>query len=206
MIKLAVIDNRVESSNNQIHRLDNDGPIQTVDSFDYQQDILDSNDAKEKRVIVFNIQLNGNEGVELIKQIKNKQATVCILLSTDDNEAINQEQVLAGADLIIHKDNLNNSLIKEINQVLSDGKPINPKVTNRIIKFISHPQIKHWEDTILLTNREIEIMNLLIKGFQYKEIAKKLSISLQTVKNHLKKIYIKFHVNNRTEAILKYTR
>jgi DNA-binding CsgD family transcriptional regulator len=56
----------------------------------------------------------------------------------------------------------------------------------------------------LLTRREIDIMNHLSKGLLYKEIAKDLGISMQTVKNHLKKIYSKFRVSNRSEAIIKY--
>ncbi len=56
----------------------------------------------------------------------------------------------------------------------------------------------------LLTKREIDIMNHLSKGLLYKEIAKDMGISIQTVKNHLKNIYPKLHVNNRSEAIVKY--
>lgn len=51
-----------------------------------------------------------------------------------------------------------------------------------------------------LTRREQEVLALLAKGFLYKEIAQRLSISLDTVKKHCKNIYQKLHVRNRTEA------
>jgi DNA-binding CsgD family transcriptional regulator len=57
---------------------------------------------------------------------------------------------------------------------------------------------------IALTNREIDIMNKLSQGLYYKEIAEDLGISVQTVKNHLKNIYSKFRVVNRSEAIIRY--
>ncbi len=57
-----------------------------------------------------------------------------------------------------------------------------------------------------LTNKENEILNLLSKGFLYKEIAAKLSISVGTVTQHIHNIYEKLHVSNKTEAINKWNR
>ena len=55
----------------------------------------------------------------------------------------------------------------------------------------------------VLTPREKEILELLSKGFLYKEIAEKLSITTGTVKQHIHKVYEKLHVQNKTEAINK---
>lgn len=55
-----------------------------------------------------------------------------------------------------------------------------------------------------LSRREEEILNLLAKGYRYKEIADALSISFETVRSHLKNIYDKLHVHSRTEAVVKY--
>jgi NarL family two-component system response regulator LiaR len=63
-------------------------------------------------------------------------------------------------------------------------------------------ETQHTENQ--LTPRETEIMNLLSKGLLDKEMADRLGISLQTVKNHLKNIYHKQNVKNRLEAILWY--
>ena len=60
------------------------------------------------------------------------------------------------------------------------------------------------EENQLLTPREIEIMTLLSKGLLNKEMADSLSLSLNTIKIHLKNIYQKLEVNNRLEAIIKY--
>jgi DNA-binding CsgD family transcriptional regulator len=59
-------------------------------------------------------------------------------------------------------------------------------------------------EKLLLTVREAEVMGLLSRGMMSKQIADRLGINLQTVKNHLKKIYRKLNVGNRSEAIVKY--
>ncbi len=55
----------------------------------------------------------------------------------------------------------------------------------------------------LLTNKENEVLELLSKGYLYKEIADRLHITLNTVKQHIHKVYEKLHVSNRTEAVNK---
>ena len=206
MIRIAVIDNKLDNQSNQIHKIDSDGPFQSVSSYNFTDEILDCNHVMENKIIVFNIKVNGNQGKELIRQIRSKKAKVCLLITSDDDDPNDQARTLAGAEWIVYNDRVNNSLIKEINHILDNGEPIDPKITNRVIRFIKQPQIKHWESTILLTNREVEIMNLISNGYMYKEIATKLGISIQTVKNHIKKIYSKLHVTNRSQAILKFNK
>ena len=55
-----------------------------------------------------------------------------------------------------------------------------------------------------LTQREQEILTLLARGYQYREIAESLGVKLETVRSHIKHIYDKLHVRSRTEATLKY--
>ena len=57
-----------------------------------------------------------------------------------------------------------------------------------------------------LTPREKEVLDLLAKGFLYKEIADQLGISFDTVHSHVRKIYEKLHVRSRTEAVTKFHR
>ncbi|GEM_PF-1220826 len=204
MIKQDVIDSLEEECSNQINVLDNEAPTQTTDSFEFQDEPFYINNFQENRVLVFNVQLNGSQGKELVKKIRKKQVQIYVLLSTEINEENEQERVLACANWVIHKENYTQSVVKEIKLAENEGKPLEQFVSNRMIKFISNPNIKYWENTKQLTNREIEIIDLLSKGLLYKEIAKRKGISIQTVKSHLKHIYPKLRVKNRSEAILKY--
>lgn len=61
-------------------------------------------------------------------------------------------------------------------------------------------------DAELLTKREKEILDLLTKGYRYKEIADSLTISFDTVRSHIRNIYEKLHVRSRTEAVVRFLR
>ncbi|NVO11515.1 MAG: response regulator transcription factor [Bacteroidales bacterium] len=205
MSKLVIIDNTVEECSNRIHRFSNDVLIQTSNSIENKEEQFNINSLQEKSILVFNVQLNGSKGKELVKQIREKQVQIYVLLSAEsDEEANEQEQVLACANWLIHKENYTKSVVDEIKLADNAGKTLEQFVSNRMIKLFKNPRLKSWENTEPLTNCEVEIMELLSKGLLYKEIAKKKSISIQTVKSHLKHIYPKLRVNNRSEAILKY--
>jgi len=204
MIKQDIINSLEEECSNDINVLNNETPIQTIDSFGFQYEQFNINNFQENRVLVFNVQLNGNQGKELVKRIRKKQVQIYVLLSTEINEENEQERVLACANWVIHKENYTKSIINEIKLADNEIKSLEPFVSKRIIKLFKNFHLKCWENPKQLTNREIEIMNLLSKGLLYKEIAKQKGISIQTVKSHLKHIYPKLCVKNRSEAILKY--
>lgn len=209
MIRLAVIDKLIKQTGYCIHKIEESGPVKTVETSQYEQETIDGKDQDEQMVVVFNINLMGEEGKALLKQIESKQAKVCLYLSTEpnpDEKPTSSDGVLASADWILLNDTVKNTLVDEIDNVLNKGNRINPKIANRIIKFITQPQFKHWDSTTKLTNREIEIMNLVVNGGLDKEIAQQLGISKQTVKSHLKHIYAKLRVCNRVEAMLVYTK
>jgi DNA-binding NarL/FixJ family response regulator len=209
MIRLAVVDKVVNEQGYSIHRVKDQGLIKNVESTTYEKNIIDQKDEDDQMVVVFNINLKGEEGKALIEQIDKQQAKVCLYLSTEETT---QEQpkdldgILASADWILLSDSQKNTLVDEIDHVLNKGKRINPKVASRIIQFITQPKFRYWDSAKELTNCEAEIMNLLIDGLADKEIASKLGISLQTVKSHLKHIYAKLGVCNRVEAMLVYTK
>ena len=78
---------------------------------------------------------------------------------------------------------------------------MNPYIARKVISLLhSQPQ----EQTFGLTERELEVIILLSKGLLYKEISEQLFISANTVKNHVKSIYKKLHVQNKVEAVNKY--
>lgn len=76
----------------------------------------------------------------------------------------------------------------------------------RKLVTVFREQEKKFDNVESLSQRENEILQLLSKGLLYKEIAEQLSISVNTVRQHIHKIYEKLHVQNRTEAINKTMR
>jgi len=77
------------------------------------------------------------------------------------------------------------------------------QVARKVINHFQKIQ-KPSSDVEKLTLREQEVLNLLAKGYLYKEIADHLGITINTLRNHLRTIYDKLHVHSRTEATVKY--
>lgn len=82
---------------------------------------------------------------------------------------------------------------------------MSPYIANKVIRSFQKSGKQVTQEGIeALSAREKEVLHFLAKGMLYKEIGAMLDISVETVKKHLAKIYGKLHVQNRTEAVLKY--
>ena len=139
--------------------------------------------------------MNGIEGTTRIKKLKPK-VKVLVITVHDDSEHV-FDALCAGAIGYITKDLTQNTLIFAIRQVLDGGAPMSPKIANLIIKsFHRNPQTP-------LTDRETDVLKHLAKGKTYDYVARDLSISKDTVKTHIKHIYEKLQVSNKSEALLK---
>jgi len=154
-------------------------------------------------IVICDISLPGMKGTELIIRLKQQlpqtQFMVCSI--HDDNDTI-FEALKCGASGYILKDPVTASeIVKAIRDLYHGGSPMSP--------FIARQVINSFQKTVLpgehaiLSPREKEVLELLSKGFLYKEIAEKLGISHETVKKHLKNIYQKLHVQNKIEALNK---
>ena len=93
-------------------------------------------------------------------------------------------------------------ILESIRELKNGGSPMSGDIARRVVNTI-HQRKKRAEPVEALTERENEILELLAKGFLYKEIATKLFISKETVKSHIHNIYDKLHVQTRTEALNK---
>jgi len=204
MIKFAVIENRVDKSDNHLHRIESLGPLHEVTSTPLCEESIDNISENEKMVVVFNILLDDAEGKALLHLVRNQQAKVCLYLSEDVENPFSPDCAMVAANWILYDSNQQNSLTEDFNKVFEQELAIAPTVTNKLIKFITQPQFRNWKHASSLTARELEIMNLIAEGNLNKEIADTLGVSLQTVKNHIKNIYPKLGVRNRSEAILKF--
>ena len=201
MVRFAVIENSAENyQQSSVVGIEN--AAQVNEGYGFVDEILDSRVKPEKQVVLFNITLDYKHKKELIKQIKDSYGRVCLFLTEDESDFSNTG-VLLNTDNSI-KDKRFSSNMKEVDVCTNYGEPFNPNDINIIIRFKPKRKLRKTDCESRLTHREEEIMNLLSQGLLYKEIAKTMHISFQTVKSHLKHIYTKLQVSNRTEAILKH--
>jgi DNA-binding NarL/FixJ family response regulator len=159
-------------------------------------------------VVLMDINLPGITGIECTRKLKEKLPSVQILMLTmyDDADQIFQS-LTAGASGYLLKRTPPTKLLDDIQAVKNGASPMSPKVARKVVEYFQSRMptpAAGGSGCENLSKREEEILDLLAKGYRYKEIADALGISFDTVRSHLRNIYEKLHVSSRTEAVVKY--
>ncbi len=155
-------------------------------------------------VILMDIDMPGTNGINALKKIRaTNQRVHVIMLTVFEDETNIFDAICAGANGYILKKNFD-QIPAAIMDVMAGGAPMTSSIAKKVLSFVPKQQINHQSTTELLTQRETQILEYIVKGFSYKMIAAELDISVETIRSHIKKIYKKLHVNSATEAIYKY--
>ncbi len=166
-------------------------------------------------LVLMDINLPGQRGIDCIQVLKAQMpgVRVVMLTSYDDNDSLFQS-LTAGADGYLLKRVVTSRLLEALRDIVAGGAPISPQIARRMVEYFhtSHPSnvpkssLYNAPDCSVskLTAREREVLELLATGVTPKEVAVKLDISWQTVRNYIRFIYDKLHVHTRTDAVLKY--
>lgn len=153
---------------------------------------------------VVDIQLPGLSGIQLLKKIKPLCPNTQFLMVTVFEDADRVfEALAAGASGYVLKRDIDAKLLEALDDVVAGGSPMSSGIARKVVQHFQLPVAEPNED-YHLTQREKETLDLLAKGYLYKEIAHELGVRLETVSFHLGNIYRKLHVRTRTEAVLKY--
>ena len=152
-------------------------------------------------VVIMDINMPGMSGIECIRKIKaNCPGTQFMIFTIYENDEKIFDAIAAGASGYLLKKTPPDKMIEAIKELHNGGSPMSSMVARKVINHFNESKKKASD---CLTNKENEILVLLSKGFLYKEIAAKLTITVGTVTQHIHKIYEKLHVTNKTEAINK---
>ena len=155
-------------------------------------------------VVIMDINMPGTSGIECIRKIKDDcPATQFMIFTIYENDEKIFAALAAGANGYMLKKTPPEKMIGAIKDLYNGGSPMSNMIARKVINHFK----QNTNATLSsLTNKENEILVLLSKGFLYKEIASKLSITVGTVTQHIHNIYDKLHVSNKTEAINKMHR
>jgi DNA-binding NarL/FixJ family response regulator len=155
-------------------------------------------------VVLMDINLPGLNGVECVRRLKPLLPSAQIIMLTVYNQTEHIfEALAAGATGYLLKNAKPEELLIAIRDVHEGNSPINSSIARKIVQSFqktARPGI----ETTALSPRELEVLDLLAKGYLYKEIAEKIGISFATVRTHVRHIYEKLHVRSRTEAVAKH--
>jgi len=145
-------------------------------------------------VVVMDLRMPGLGGVEATTQIRREFPTArIIILTTYEGDEDIHRALEAGAQGYLLKHAVSKELLDSIREVYSGRRHITPTMAARLAEHTPH---------VGLTSREVEILNLTATGLRNKEIGAKLDITEGTVKIHIKNIFGKLEVIDRTQAVV----
>lgn len=199
--KLVVYEDNARLRESLILLLGNDAAYEITGAFSNCNNVLQDMHAAAPDLVIMDIDMPGINGIQGVKIIKEHFPDIKIVMHTvfeDDNRIF--DSICAGADGYLLKNTAPPRLLDSLQEVMHGAVPMSPFVAQRVFQ---HFRQKEVAPDYKLTQREKEILELLVRGNSYKMIAGELGISVDTVKKHLQNTYHKLHVSCGTEAVAK---
>lgn len=161
---------------------------------------------KKPDVVLMDINLPGMSGVEAVKRLKPQlPATQFVMLTVYEDANHIYEALAAGATGYLLKETSRKDLLAAVQDVQSGGSPITSNIARKVVQFFRPDAARATGDgDVALSPREREVLELVTKGYIYKEIADKLNISVPTVNTYIRRTYEKLHVCTRSQAVAKF--
>ena len=167
-------------------------------------DINTLNNCKERPdIILLDIHLKEKNGLDMLSEINQNFPKTHVVIMTGDKDS---NHILTaykyGASGFIYKPFYLREISEVINQIVDFGCYMPPLIARTLIKLISDKNMNiSLQEKYNLTARELEIIDLMNKGFSYKEMAAKLEVTVHAVNYHTKNIYFKMDVNSQSKLM-----
>ena len=160
-------------------------------------------------VIIMDIIMPHLTGIEATRQIRKLcPSTAVLILTAYDDDRYVVGLLEAGAAGYLLKSSRSQVLVDAVRTVYAGESVLHPDIIAKVLKYgvRTMGERRYGQKEDQLSDRELEVLKLAAQGNSNKEIAKKLSLSVRTVKAHLSSIFNKLSVASRTEAIVKGVR
>lgn len=159
---------------------------------------------RKPHVALMDINLPGISGVEAVKRLKPKLPNTQFLMLTvyEDTDHI-YDALAAGATGYLLKQTPRDEPLATLQDAHRGGSPMTSNIARRVVQsFRQTPAPAAAGET--LSTREQEVLDMLVRGYLFKEVADRLNISVHTVNTYVRRIYEKLHVRSRAQAVAKY--
>jgi DNA-binding NarL/FixJ family response regulator len=200
-IKIAIVEDEKTYSNMLKKIIDYQDDLECVAQFFNGKAAIENLQNCSPEVVLMDVQLQDMLGTEVVKKMKPLLPdSKFIMCTTYEDEEVIFEALKNGASGYLLKDESLQKIIQSIKDSLQGSSPMSNSIAQKVFQFFQKIGIENKE-LESLSDRELEILKLLSKGFLYKEIADQKCISIDTVKKHVGSIYRKLHVANKIEAV-----
>jgi len=154
-------------------------------------------------VVLVDINLPGMSGIGCVTEIKSRLPGILVLMLTRfETTDLIFKALRAGANGYLLKKMSPVQIVEAVENVYTGGSPMSAPIARKVIDYF-HQAPARFDDEPL-TKKEEEVLALLSQGFLYKQISDRLGISLNTVREHIRNVYRKLHVQSRAEAMRKF--
>ncbi len=203
-MRVAVFEDNDQLRESLGQLIDNEGSLNCSGIFADANHIERKIEKSRPDIIIMDIDLPGMNGIDAVKIIHEKFPAIRVLMQTvfDDNDKI-FAAIRAGASGYILKKATPAKIIEAIRDTYNGGAPMTPSIAEKVLNMFRIQTQQTQAEKIDLSDREKEILTLLVKGKSYKMIAADCFISFDTVNSHIKNIYEKLHVHSKSEAVVK---
>ncbi len=203
--KVLIVDDHPVMRDGLVFLLDSQPDIQVCNMAGSAREALDSMHRDLPDLVIADLTLPDKSGLELVKDIRALFEGVSVLVVSMHDESLYAERALrAGASGYIMKEAASENLLKAVRKVLEGGVYVSPNMAEHLIKAFSGSQAdRSKSDLGLLTDRELEVFELIGQAKSNKEIASQLSISVKTVDAHKAKIREKLKLKD-SNALFRY--
>jgi DNA-binding NarL/FixJ family response regulator len=214
MIYLAIVDDKTSIRSTLEEKLNVPGQLKVLftaqNGKEFLEKMTESRKTVEPAVVLMDIDMPLMNGIEAVMEGKKRYPNTKYLMLTifdEDDKIFNA--IKAGADGYLLKDEPSDIIKVAISNLVNEnGAPMSPSIARRALKLLMRSEVELKEEKgninleeYLLTEREKEVLSLLIEGLEYKEISQKMDISPNTTRNHITKIYKKLHVSSQAQAM-----
>ncbi len=204
MIRLAIFEDNALLREQLMLFLNNvNQDIQCVGGWENCLQVEKIMDFHKPDVVLMDIDMpeaNGFFGLKYITQNQPQVPVIMLTVFEDDQHVF--ESICLGAKGYLLKKSSPEKIIESIKDVLEGGSPMSPFIARKVLESFSAMKALPHED-YNLTNREKDILRSLVNGNSYKMTAAALSISINTVRQYIRKVYEKLQVNSMNEAVAK---
>jgi len=203
-IKVAIFEDNRNLRESLFQLIDGSDGFRCVGAFANCDRLIQNMKESRPDVVLMDIEMPGLSGIEAIKILKENFPEIKVLMETifEDNNKI-FDSICNGAEGYILKNTPPVFILSAIKDIYEGGAPMTPSVASKVLKMFKKNSSPALKEETGLTEREKEILVLLVDGMSYKKIAATCFISADTVSGHIKNIYKKLQVHSKSEAVAK---
>ena len=206
LITVSIVDDEADLREHIAGYLAAAGGVNSKSSNTSEEEALEHLPQDQPDVVLMDINLGGMDGIECVRRLKALMPGAQVLRLTvfEDTEKIFRA-LAAGASGYLLKRLSPAKLLEAIAEVREGGSPMSASLARNVVQSFQAAPAR-GDESVDLSQRERSVLEGLAEGLAYKQIADQLGVSIHTVRNYIRRIYEKLHVQTRTEAVAKFLR